>query len=136
MKVLKAFIKPFEAPKRSVKKKFKLILLLIQLSEIHGRKRLSQFVREFQSPFLRHPLLDPACPSPFLNICFPSPLFCSTPFLRRPAPAPYFHPFFLIFQIPPIWESYLKFTSFPSPPFKKKRGRGIQSMVMFHSHDI
>ena len=30
-------------------------------------------------PFLRHPPLDLACP-PFLNFCFPSPLFCSTSF--------------------------------------------------------
>ena len=33
--------------------------------------------------FLRHPPLDPVCPTPlFLNLCFPSPLYCSTPFLR------------------------------------------------------
>ena len=36
MKVFKAFIKPFEAPQRSVKKKFKLIFILLQLSKIHG----------------------------------------------------------------------------------------------------
>ena len=41
----------------------------------------------------------------------PSPL----PLLTRPAPAPYFHP--LIFQIPPLWGRYLKFTH---PPFKKE----------------
>ena len=44
-------------------------------------------------------------------------------FLRRPAPAPYFHPLFSIFQTPsppPDCGRYLKFTS--PPPFKKKGG--------------
>ena len=36
MKASKAFIKPFEAPQRSVKIKFKLILTLIELSGMHG----------------------------------------------------------------------------------------------------
>ena len=31
------------------------------------------------APFLRHPPLDPACPS-FQNLCFPYPLFCSNLF--------------------------------------------------------
>ena len=40
----------------------------------------------------------------------------SAPFLRRPVPEPYFHPPFLIFQIPsPLWWRLSKFTS----PFKK-----------------
>ena len=33
MKDFKAFIKPFVAPKRNVKKKIKLIFILMQLSE-------------------------------------------------------------------------------------------------------
>ena len=36
MKASKAFIKPFEAPQRSVKIKFKPILTLIELSGMHG----------------------------------------------------------------------------------------------------
>ena len=39
MKVLKAFIKAFEAPQISVKK-IKLIFILIQLSEIHRKGRV------------------------------------------------------------------------------------------------
>ena len=35
MKALKAFIKPFEGPQRSVKKKINLIFISIQLSEMH-----------------------------------------------------------------------------------------------------
>ena len=35
MKALKAFIKPFEAPKRSVKIKIKLTFISIQLLEMH-----------------------------------------------------------------------------------------------------
>ena len=37
------------------------------------------------------------------------------PLLRRPAPAPYFHPLLKIFQIPPPphWKRYLKFTFAP-----------------------
>ena len=41
MKALKAFIKPFEAPERSMKTKFKFILILIQLSEMHGAGRVN-----------------------------------------------------------------------------------------------
>ena len=37
---LKAFIKPFEAPQRSVKINFNLIFILIQLSEMHGTGRV------------------------------------------------------------------------------------------------
>ena len=40
MKALKALRKPFEMLKRSVKKKFKLIFVLIQLSEMHGAGRV------------------------------------------------------------------------------------------------
>ena len=41
MKALKAIIKPFEAPRRSVKKKkINLILILMQLSEMHGTGRV------------------------------------------------------------------------------------------------
>ena len=40
MKALKTFIKPFEAPERSVKIKFAFILILIQLSEMHGVGRV------------------------------------------------------------------------------------------------
>ena len=35
MKALKAFIKPFEAPQRIVKRKIELIFILIQLSAMH-----------------------------------------------------------------------------------------------------
>ena len=41
MKALKAFIKPFEAPQGSVKKKVNLIFISIQLSEIHGVGRVN-----------------------------------------------------------------------------------------------
>ena len=42
MKALKAFIKPFEAPQRGVKKnEFKLIILK-QLSEIHDASELNK----------------------------------------------------------------------------------------------
>ena len=36
-------------------------------------------------PYLRHPLLHPACPPPplfFLNLCFPSPLFLFQPHVK------------------------------------------------------
>ena len=36
MKAFKAFLKPFEAPPRSVKIKFKLSFISIQLSEMHA----------------------------------------------------------------------------------------------------
>ena len=39
------------------------------------------------------------------------------PLLRRPAPAPYFHPLFLIFQISPLQWRISKFTP---PPLKRK----------------
>ena len=42
MKVLKAFVKPFEAPQRSVKKK--LIFIFIQLSEMHGTGKVNSFL--------------------------------------------------------------------------------------------
>ena len=41
MKAFKAFIKPFKAPQRSAKKKFKLIFILIQLPEMHGVERVN-----------------------------------------------------------------------------------------------
>ena len=49
----------------------------------------------------------------------------SAPLLRRPAPAPYFHPLFLVFQIPlpppgEVIKIYLM-------PFKKG---GIQTMLV------
>ena len=40
MKALKTFIKPFEAPQRSVKKKKNLIFISMQLSEMHGTGRV------------------------------------------------------------------------------------------------
>ena len=41
-----SFIKPFEAPQRSVKLKFKLILILVQLSEMHGpAERVNGLIR-------------------------------------------------------------------------------------------
>ena len=36
MKALKAFIKHFEAPQRTLKIKFRLIFISIQLQEMHG----------------------------------------------------------------------------------------------------
>ena len=42
---LKAFIKPFEAPKRSVKIKIKLMFILMQLSEMHGAGRQCVYAR-------------------------------------------------------------------------------------------
>ena len=44
MKAFKAFIKPFEAPQRSVKKKFKLIFILIQHSEMRRAGRVKIIV--------------------------------------------------------------------------------------------
>ena len=41
MKALKAFIKPFEAPQRSVKIKIVLIFMSIQLSELHVTLRIN-----------------------------------------------------------------------------------------------
>ena len=41
MKALKAFIKPSEAPQRSVKIKINLIFISIQLSETHGMLRVN-----------------------------------------------------------------------------------------------
>ena len=42
MKALKAFIKPFEEPQRSVKIKFKLIFILLQLSKMHGAGKVKE----------------------------------------------------------------------------------------------
>ena len=43
MKALKAFIKPFEAPQRSVKKKkFNLICITLQLLEMHRTLRANR----------------------------------------------------------------------------------------------
>ena len=36
-------MKPFEAPQRSVKIKFNFIFILMQLSEMHGRGKVSTF---------------------------------------------------------------------------------------------
>ena len=41
MKAFKAFIKPFEAPQRIVKRKIDLIFILIQLSAMHGVGKVS-----------------------------------------------------------------------------------------------
>ena len=41
MKVLKVFIKLFVAPKKCENKVFKLILILIQLFEMHGVRRVN-----------------------------------------------------------------------------------------------
>ena len=43
MKALKAFIKPFQAPQRGMKKNFKLIFILIQHSEMYGTGRVNQY---------------------------------------------------------------------------------------------
>ena len=40
MEAFKAFIKPFEVPQISVKKKFKLIFISLQLSEMHRTLRI------------------------------------------------------------------------------------------------
>ena len=40
MEAFKAFIKPFEVPQISVKKKFKLIFISLQLSEMHRALRI------------------------------------------------------------------------------------------------
>ena len=45
MKAFKAFIKPFEVLQRSVKIKFKLTFILIQLSEMHGERRVKSKYR-------------------------------------------------------------------------------------------
>ena len=42
MKALKAFLKPFEVPQRSVKIKIYLIFISIQLSEMNGMGRVKQ----------------------------------------------------------------------------------------------
>ena len=42
MKALKAFLKPFEAPQRSVKIKIYLIFISIQLSEMNEMGRVKQ----------------------------------------------------------------------------------------------
>ena len=49
---------------------------------------------------------------------------CRPSLLRRPAPAPYFHPLFLIFQIPPSGEGNQN--SLPSP-LKK----GVRTMITY-----
>ena len=46
MKAFKALVKHFEAPQRSMKKKFKLIFILIQFSEMHGTRRVNLLHRE------------------------------------------------------------------------------------------
>ena len=45
MKALNAFIKPFEAPQRSVKIKFNLIFICAQLTEMHGTLRVKRETR-------------------------------------------------------------------------------------------
>ena len=52
LKALKTFIKPFEAPQRSVKIKFKLIFISIQLSEMDRKGRAN-----FQGPMFQKVLL-------------------------------------------------------------------------------
>ena len=49
LKALKAFIKPFEAPQRSVEIKFKLIFILIQLSEMHGAVRVKEYKHSWEN---------------------------------------------------------------------------------------
>ena len=44
MKALKAFIKPFEAPQRIVKRKIELIFILIQLSAMHEVGRVDLYL--------------------------------------------------------------------------------------------
>ena len=51
MNALKAFIKPFEAPRRSVKIKLKLIFISTQLSEMHGAGRVKKDERYQLSNF-------------------------------------------------------------------------------------
>ena len=52
MKVLKAFIKPFETPQRKAKIKFKFIFILIQLSEMRraGRVKSTFPMKVFVEP--------------------------------------------------------------------------------------
>ena len=45
MKALNAFIKSFEAPQRSVKIKFNLIFICVQLTEMHGTLRVKRETR-------------------------------------------------------------------------------------------
>ena len=52
MKALKAFIKPFEAPQRSVKIKIYLIFVPIQLSEMHRAGRVNIFLKELVKEFI------------------------------------------------------------------------------------
>ena len=53
MKALKAFIKPFEAPQRSVKIKINLIFISIQLSEMHGTLSITDYVNRYKSEFMK-----------------------------------------------------------------------------------
>ena len=52
MKAVRAFIKPFEAPQRSVKIKIKLISILIQLSEMYRMGRVINIIRAIISMIL------------------------------------------------------------------------------------
>ena len=52
MKAFKAFIKPFEAPQRSVKIKIYLIFVPIQLSEMHRAGRDNIFHKELVKEFI------------------------------------------------------------------------------------
>ena len=47
MKVLKAFIQPFEAPQRSAKIKFNLIFISIQFSEMQRTEGFKYFIEIF-----------------------------------------------------------------------------------------
>ena len=62
MKVLKAFIIPFEAPQRSVK--IKLIFILIQIPQMHGHEGL-KFTLTLQFSLTSTHSLNCALPSKF-----------------------------------------------------------------------
>ena len=50
---------------------------------------------------------------------------CQPPLFRKPAPAPYFHPLFLIFRFPHLQMEVIKIYSLPI----KKKERGVQTMT-------
>ena len=57
---------------------------------------------------------------------------CQPPLLRRPDPAPYFHPLFLIFEIHPLRGEVIKIHF---PPIK--RGGGVPSYLYpLHIHNL
>ena len=53
MKAIRAFIKPFEAPQRSVEIKIKLVSILIQFSEMYRMGSVINIIRAITSMILR-----------------------------------------------------------------------------------